>query len=67
MTLEIDIKKQELGDDPPIVTYKVTLTNENGEWTERYTLRELEVFLRGVTVGSIMGRGDLITVPEIPR
>ena len=67
MALKIDIKKEELGEDPSIATYHVRLDNGRGEWTERYTRSELDVFLRGVQAGACMSDNEHVTIPEIPR
>jgi hypothetical protein len=67
MALSIKVKKEELGDDPPIATYHVTLTGERGVWTERYTRSELDAFLRGVRAGADVFGGKYINEPEIPR
>lgn len=67
MEIKIEIKKEELGNDPSIVTYRVILTNAKGEWTERYTREHLDAFLRGVQAGASMSSGGHISLPEIPR
>ena len=67
MALKVEIKKEEVGDDPPIVTYHVTLTDEGGIWKERFTLQELLAFRRGFDARKYMGgMGDSAASWEIP-
>jgi hypothetical protein len=63
--MDVKIEKQELGEDPLITTYLVTLSSSSGIWVERWTLGELKVFLRGVEAGVAMS-GQHFLRPEIP-
>ena len=65
--MEINIKMQEVGEDPAIPIYHVELRTEHGVWTETFGHRSLlEAFVRGVRAG--LGVHQIyIPEPELSR
>ncbi len=64
--LVVDIKKENLGEDPAIEVFLVVVANaEVGVWRENYTRERLVPFLCGLTAaGALMGFS--VYIPDIP-
>ena len=65
---KIDIEKREVGEDPILHVYYVTIAKESEEWRDGWASEaELRAYLRGIQAGAQMFGNTFAEIPEIPR